>query len=310
MSFTRTPSPTSARKVALITGGTFGIGRATAEGLARKGYQVVLTGRDRNRAETAVRQIQQATGNAEISSLLGDFTLTSEVKRLADRFLEQHQRLDVLINNAGGQFSTRALTPEGFERTWALNHLAYAALTLKLLPVLQQSRPARIVNVASGWYSRNLPWKDLTRERGYHAGVAYLESKLANILFTYALARRLEGSGITVNAVNPGMIDTGLGRGSTGLNQLIQVLLQPLRKSPETGAFPSLHLASAAEVEGITGQFFDKTRFRPTARFTQNPELQDRLWKVTLEQLQMAETGLLSGLNRQQVNPSHPVLHP
>lgn len=309
MSFTQTPSHPTDHKVALITGGTFGIGRATAEGLARKGYQVVLTGRDRSRAETAVGEIQQVTGNARISYLVGDFTLTSEVQRLAEHFQEQHQRLDVLINNAGGQFNTRALTPEGFERTWALNHLAYAALTLKLLEVLQQSRPARIVNVASGWYSRSLPWNDLTRERGFNTGLAYLESKLANILFTYALARRLQGSGITVNAVNPGMVDTGLGRGARGVNHLLQMILHPLRKTPETGAFPSLHLATAEEVEGITGQFFDKTRFRRTAPFTHSLKLQDRLWKVTLEQLQMSETALLSGFNRQHVQGPGAVVH-
>ncbi|GGJ56916.1 SDR family oxidoreductase [Deinococcus roseus] len=277
-------------KTALVTGGTSGIGRATAEGLARNGFQVILTGRERSRAEETVKQLQQHTRNPHISYLLADLSLTSEVQRLGAEVLNRHNTLDVLINNAGGNFSTRQVTPEGFESTWALNHLAYAGLTFKLLPLLQQGSHKRIVNVASGWYARNLPWFDLQGEKRYNVGLAYVQSKLANILFTYALARRLQGTGITVNAVNPGIVDTGIGRNNTGVVRFLHtVLMKPLKRTPEQGAYPSLHLATAAEVAGLTGQFFDKTQFRRTAAFTYDLALQDRLWQVALEHLGLQE---------------------
>ena len=286
-------------KTALISGGTFGIGRATAVGLARQGASVIITGRDKARAEAAVAFIQRESSNANVSYLLADFFRPSEVKRLAEEFTSTHERLDILVNNAGGTFETRQLTPEGFERTWALNHLAYVQLTLSLLPLLEASAPARIVNVASGLYAKTINFDDLNAEKNFSRFGAYLHSKLANHLFSYALARRLAGTGVTVNAVNPGIVDTGLGSDARGVQKLIAFLMTPLKKSPEIGAFPSLYLASSPEVKGISGQFFDKTKFVEPRPITRDHALQDRLWQVSLAQLGLSEPPGLSSPNIQ-----------
>jgi retinol dehydrogenase 12 len=281
----------SPHRVALVSGGTFGIGRATALGLARQGFEVVLTGRDAARAEETVQAIRSASGNPRVSHLLADFFDPSEVKALAQSVAAQHDRLDVLINNAGGTFSERRLTAQGFERTWALNHLAYVQLTLSLLPLLRSSAPARIVparivNVASGLYAGKLDFDNLQGEQTFSVNAAYMQSKLANLLFTYALARRLAGTGVTVNAVNPGIVGTGLGREVTGLNRFISdVLLRPLQKTPEQGAYPSLHMATSPEVAGLNGQFFNKTKFVQTRPVTHDEALQERLWALSLQQL-------------------------
>ncbi len=284
-----TPTVHSANRTALVTGGTFGIGRATALELARQGLAVVIAGRDAARAQAAVADIGRETGNQNVSYLLADFFRPAEVRTLADEFSARHDRLDVLINNAGGTFAERKLTEDGFERTWALNHLAYMQLTLDLLPLLNASVPARIVNVASGLYAKKLDFDNLQSERRYSTFGAYLQSKLANHLFTYTLARRLAGTGVTVNAVNPGVIDTGLGRDARGLNKVISWLLTPLKKTPEEGAFPSVHMATSAEVEGVSGRFFDKDKFVSTAPVTHDEALQERLWQVSLQQLSISD---------------------
>ncbi len=272
-------------RVALVTGGTSGIGRATALALARQGMEVIITGRDASRTQAAVTDLQRQSGNPRVTHLLADFCHLAEVRALAQQLQATHPRLHVLVNNAGGTFDERRLTPDGFERTWALNHLASVELTLTLLPLLRASAPARIVNVASGWYARRLDFTNLQGERRYSAGGAYLQSKLANHLFTLALARRLDGLELTVNAVNPGIVDTGIARDARGLNRLLNALITPLKRSPERGAFPAVHLASSPEVQGINGRFFNKDRFAPTTPITLNEALQDRLWHLSLEQL-------------------------
>ncbi len=235
-----------------------------------------------------MRSIRFESGNSNIVSLKADFFIPELVRALADEFLAQHNRLDVLINNAGGNFTERKRVG-GFERTWALNHLAYVQLTLALLPLLKASAPARVVNVASGWYADKLEWDNLQGERKWGVGEAYFRSKLANFLFTYALAKRLEGTGVTANAVNPGMVDTGISRGLSGLGRVVNTLLKPLKKSVLEGAFPSLYMATAPEVEGVTGQFFDKRKFVSTKPVTYNEAQQGQLWKISLEQLGLTE---------------------
>ncbi len=279
---------TKSSKTALVTGGTFGIGRATAIGLARQGLEVVITGRDQTRAQETVNAIQNETGNPRVSALIADFFSPAQVRALAEEFKRRHAHLEVLVNNAGGTFSERQLIG-GFERTWALNHLAYVQLTLALLPLLKPSAPARIVNVASGWYASSLNFDDLQGEQRFNASAAYFQSKLANHLFTYALARRLEGTGVTVNAVNPGIIDTGISREVTGIGKLLSNLMKPLKKTVEQGAFPSLRMAISPEVEGVTGKFFDKTKFVVPSAAARDETLQERLWHVSLEQLGLAE---------------------
>lgn len=276
-------------KTALVTGGTFGIGRATAVGLARMGAGVVITGRSKVRAEEAVKFIQRQSGSGDVSYLLADFLRPAEVRALAAEFERTHPRLDILVNNAGGTFDTRQLTPECFERTWALNHLAYLHLTLALLPLLEKSAPARIVNVASGVYAGAINFDDLSAERKFSRFGAYLHSKLANHLFTYELSRRLAGTGVTVNAVNPGIVATGLGSDARGVQKLIAWLMKPLQKTPEQGAFPSLYMASSPEMDGVSGKFFNKTQLVEPRPVTRDHALQDRLWQVSLAQLGLSE---------------------
>jgi len=269
-----------------VSGGTSGIGQATVLGLARQGFKVVLTGRNRALAEQTVQSIRQTSGNPQVSFLLADFFDPDQVQELARTLMAEHSRLDVLVNNAGGTFSERRLTSQGFERTWALNHLSYVQLTLALLPLLRASTPARIVNVASGLYATTLDFENLQGERRYNAGTAYLTSKLANHLFTYALARRLMGTGVTVNAVNPGIVGTGLGRETRGLQRFLSdVVLRPLQKTPTQGAWPSIYMATAPEMAGRTGLFFDKTKLAQPRPVTQDVALQDRLWSLSLQQL-------------------------
>jgi NAD(P)-dependent dehydrogenase (short-subunit alcohol dehydrogenase family) len=284
-------------KTALVTGGTFGIGRATATALARQGLEVVITGRDQARAAEAVNAIKLETGNQNVSALLADFFVPSQVKMLAEEFLSNHSHLEILVNNAGGNFTKRKLVG-GFERTWVLNHLAYVNLSLVLLPILKSSAPSRIVNVASGWYASSLDFNNLQGERQFDGQAAYTQSKLANHLFTYALTRRLEGTGVTVNAINPGMVDTGLIRGITGWMRWLIPLMKPLQKTPEQGAFPSIHMATSSEVEGVTGNFFNKTKFVEPTVAARDETLQEKLWKLSLEQLGLSDSDFSSILNQ------------
>ena len=288
-----------AGRTTLVTGGTFGIGLATALELARKGLIIAITGRDAARAQAAVETIRRETGNENVSYLLGDSFRPAEVRALAHEFSAQHDRLDILVNNAGGTFTDRKLTEDGFERTWALNHLAYVQLTLDLLPLLKASAPARIVNVASGLYAKKLDFGNLQGERAFSISGAYIRSRLANLLFTYALARRLAGTGVTVNAVNPGMIDTGLARDTRGLYRAVDWLLKPLKKTPKEGAFPSVHIATSAEVEGVNGRFFDKDKFVVTAPLTYDEALQERLWRVSLRQLGVGDPEFVAAGTRE-----------
>jgi retinol dehydrogenase 12 len=285
------PHPQSANdKIALVTGGTFGIGRATALALAHQGLEVVITGRDTARTRETVAAIQRQTGNQRVFALIADFFDPANVLTLAEEFTLQYPHLDVLVNNAGGNFSERKLI-SGFERTWALNHLAYVQLALRLLPLLKSSTSARILNVASGWYAGKLNFDNLQGEQRFEGNAAYFQSKLANILFTYALARRLAGTNVTVNAVNPGMIATGLEREVKGIGKFLSSLLNPLRKPVEQGAFPSFYMAVSTEVEGMTGLFFDVTKFATTTAITHDQAIQERLWRVSLEQLGLSDWG-------------------
>jgi NAD(P)-dependent dehydrogenase (short-subunit alcohol dehydrogenase family) len=204
-------------KVCLITGATSGIGKATAMGLANMGASVVMVGRDRDRGEAALADIKEKSANASVDLMLADVSSQEQIRRLADDFKEAYPRLDVLINNAGVIRSERITTADGLETTFAVNHLAYSLLTNLLLDVLKASAPSRIVNVASG-EQRNgtIDFDDLQGEKGYKGAKAYSQSKLATVLFTYELARRLEGTGVTANCLHPGVVGTNLGSGVSG----------------------------------------------------------------------------------------------
>jgi NAD(P)-dependent dehydrogenase (short-subunit alcohol dehydrogenase family) len=217
--------PTMDGKTCLITGATSGIGKETAFGLARLGARVVIVGRDPDRTRAAADWIRRETGSEQVSFLLADLSSQSEVRGLAREFKDKYSRLDVLVNNAGGIFTRRETTVDGFERTWALNHLAYFLFTQELLELLKASAPARIVNVASIMHTGGLiDFGDLQGEKSYSGIRAYSQSKLANVLFTYALARRLEGTGVTANCLHPGGVATGFGQNTFGALKLLMRL--------------------------------------------------------------------------------------
>ncbi len=277
-------------KTCLVTGATSGIGRATAAGLARQGALVVIAGRDRARTQDTVDSIRKETGNQQVESLLADFSSLAEVRRLAADFRARHRRLDVLVNNAGAVFMDFGTTVDGFERTWAVNHLASFLLTLELLDLLKSSAPARIVNVASAMHAGRTLDLDNPQEAQTYGIRAYGRSKLANVLFTYALARRLPGTNVTANCLHPGVISTNLmkleGRRVT---KLLMKLVQPFLSSPETGAETSLYVASSPEVEGVSGKYFVKCKAVPSSPVSYDEALQERLWALSLRQ-----TGLLN----------------
>ncbi len=244
-------------KIVLVTGATAGIGLATARELARKGAQVTLVGRNPARLAAVIAQISSQTGNPHLESISADLSTRAGVQLVAHEFKKRHTCLDVLINNAGAFFNSRQLSVDGLEMTFALNHLNYFHLTNLLLDVLQASSPARIVNVASDAHrGQTLDFGNLQLEKGYSGRLAYGRSKLMNVLFTYELARRLEGRGVTANALHPGFVATQMGMNNGRLMQLVMKLVAPLARSPEEGASTSLYLAVSQEVEGVSGRYY------------------------------------------------------
>ncbi|MGE5672358.1 MAG: SDR family oxidoreductase [Mycobacterium leprae] len=274
-----------AGKTCIVTGATSGIGRETALGLARMGAHVALVARDRNRGEATVAAITEQTGNRQVDLLLADLSDQSQVRRLAAEILAKYERIDVLVNNAGLVLKDRQITVDGLERTFAVNHLASFLLTNLLLDRLKASSPARIVNTASeAARIARIDFADLHGERRYAAFRAYGQSKLANILFTYELARRLKGTGVTANCLHPGVVSTGFGVNNQGFWRFAMKLGQPFMISAAQGADTILYLAAAPEVEGITGQYFAKRRPIKSNAESYNEEVARRLWAVS-EQL-------------------------
>src|ERR687894_2416746 len=241
-----------AGKTVLVTGGSGGIGRATALGLATMGGHLVIVGRDRGRAEDAAREIR-AAGGGPVDVFVADLSSQAEVRRVADEVLHALSRIDVLVNNVGGYWNTRHLTVDGLERTFAVNHLAPFLLTNLLLDRMTESAPARVVTVSSYAQAQGrIDFEDLQGEREYSGARAYSQSKLANVLFTYELARRLQGTGVTANCLHPGAVRTNFGSGVSGVFGFMVRVLRPLMISSEKGAETSIYLASSPEVEGVS----------------------------------------------------------
>jgi NAD(P)-dependent dehydrogenase (short-subunit alcohol dehydrogenase family) len=270
-------------KTAVVTGGTSGIGMITARALARRGARVLLVGRDPERTRAVVEKIRPETGGGQIEPLLADLASQAEVRRLAAEVLERAPRIDVLINNAGALFLSRQMTVDAQERTFALNHLAPFLLTNLLGERLKASAPARIITTASAAHAgANIPFDDLQVASGRYRGMtAYSQSKLANILFTYELARRLAGTGVTANAVHPGFVATGFARNNGTGVRVAMTLLRPFTISPEQGAQTLIYLATAPEVEGVTGQYFTKRKPVKSSRQSYDEAAARRLWEVS-----------------------------
>jgi len=274
-----------AGKVVLITGGTGGIGKATAIGLATMGARVGITGRDFDRAEEAVADIRAASGNQGVDAFAADMTSQAEVRRLAAAVLNAYPRLDVLINNVGGFWAHRHPTTDNLERTFALNHLAPFLLTNLLLDRLKASAPARVVTVSSGAQSMGrIDFDDLQGARSYSGQRAYNQSKLANVMFTNELARRLEGTGVTATAVHPGVVRTNFGaEDQAWFFAIISRAVRPLLKTPAQGAETPIYLASSPAVDGVTGQFFANRKPKTANRLASNAEMTARLWQVSAD---------------------------
>ncbi|CAA2105135.1 Rhamnolipids biosynthesis 3-oxoacyl-[acyl-carrier-protein] reductase [Methylobacterium bullatum] len=277
-------------KICLVTGATSGIGYETALGLARAGARVGIVGRDAGRTDEAASRIRGAVPGAVIDVFLADLSSQAEIRRLAAEVRALYPRLDVLVNNAGAIFDTQHLTVDGLERTWALDHLAYMQLTLDLLELMKASAPARIVNVASMAHKRGrIDLEDIDGARRYGALKAYSQAKLGNVLFTAALARRLAGTGVTVNSLHPGVIASGFAGGTGGWFGFGWSLIRPFLRNPADGAATSLHLATSPEVDGVTGLYFSKRRPVPTSSLGRDEALQERVWALSLRQLGRAE---------------------
>jgi NAD(P)-dependent dehydrogenase (short-subunit alcohol dehydrogenase family) len=272
-------------KICLVTGGTNGIGKAAAQALAQMGAAVVIVGRDAQKARRVSEEIKSASGSQNVDYLLADLSSQRDVRRLAGEFKRKYPHLHVLLNNAGGTFATRQLSVDGIEMTFALNHLAYFLLTNLLLDTLKASAPARIINVASDAHSRGkIDFANLQGEHSYSGFGPYGNSKLANILFTTELARRLEGTGVTVNALHPGLTSTGFGQNNPGfLMKIMGAVIPLIARSPAKGAKTSIYLASSPEVQNISGKYFVDCKVTQPAPQAADRAVALRLWDASRE---------------------------
>ena len=273
-------------KTVLVTGANQGIGKAAALALARRGANVTIVSRNEEKGRAAVEDIRSRSGSP-VGLIVADLSSRRDVTRVAAEFKSSHPRLDVLVNNAGVFVPKRHVTVDGVEETWAVNHLAYFLLTRELLDLLKASGPSRIVNVSSDAHRHGtMHWDDLQfGGRRYSAWGAYSQSKLANLLFTYELSRRLEGTGVTANALHPGVVATGFGRTYAGMMSLLYTVGGPFMLTPERGAETTVYLASSADVEGARGQYFARSRPIRSSKVSYCEMSQKKLWALTEEML-------------------------
>ena len=279
-------------KTALVTGANSGIGKATAQELARMGARVVMVSRSEERGREAQEGIQQYSGNRSVDLLLADLSSQAEVRNLAQNFNEHYDRLDILVNNAGVIQRDRTLTEDGIETTFAVNHLAAFLLTNLLSDRLREGDGARVVTVSSeGHRWGGIDFDDLNGNRKYRAFRAYGQSKLANILFTSGLAERMSGTGVTANCFHPGGVRTNFGFNG-GPGAIIFTLMSPFLRSPEEGADTGVYLAASREVEGMTGKYLADRRLKAPSDEAYDKDIQERLWRVSEELTGLSESKL------------------
>jgi retinol dehydrogenase-12 len=271
-------------QIMVVTGATSGIGKVTARGLAARGAEVVVVGRDAKRGADALAEVAAAATGAPPVLLQADLSSQASIRALAAELGRRYPRIDVLINNAGAIYTNRQLTSDGIEETLATNHLAPFLLTSLLRAQLEAAPAGRVVTVASTIHHRGvIDFEDLQSERRYRPMRAYAQAKLGNVLFTYELARKLAGTRVTANCLHPGVIASGFGRNTPGLFNLAIRIAAPFMMSSEDGAATTLHVATAAEVAGITGTYFEKSRASTSSRLSRDPALAARLWQVSAE---------------------------
>lgn len=269
--------------ICVITGASAGIGKATATEMARLGARVVMVCRNRERGRKALVEICHASGSSSVDLLLADLSVQAEVRALASRIASDYPQVDVLINNAGLFRWKRELTADGLEMTFAVNHLAYFLLTLSLLDTLRESAPSRIINVSSAAHrGATMDFGDLQGENKFRGFRAYRRSKLANLMFTYELARRLESTGVTTNAVHPGMVASRFGRPGNGLFSVLFRAAAPLMRSPEEGARTTIYLASSPDLDGVNGGYFVNEKQIESSTASHDTEAAQRLWSESL----------------------------
>lgn len=277
-------------RTVLITGITQGIGRIAAQELAKKRCRLLLVARDATRGAAVVDEIKAQSGNPNIELLLADLSRMADVRKLAQDTKSRTDRLDVLLNNAGALYMSRQLSVDGFEMTFALNHLAYFLLTQELLPLVEQTAnahgSARIINVASNAHFRagQLNFDDLMQEHGYSGFPVYCRSKLANLLFTFELARRLQQRGVlnvTANCLHPGFVASGFGLNNSPLMRVAMKIGSVFAISPEEGAKTSIYLADSPEVQNQTGRYFVKCRPARSSHASNDLDTARRLWEAS-----------------------------
>jgi len=278
-----------AGRVCLVTGANSGIGKETAVGLAELGTKVVMVCRSRERGEAALADIRKRSRSDSVELLLADLASLDSVRALAKEFLEKHESLHVLVNNAGVAMVRRSETVDGFETTFQVDYLSHFLLTNLLLDQLKRSAPSRIVNVSSeSHYGGHLKLEDLQMKRGYGVMKAYSQAKLAQVLFTYELSRRLEGTGVTANCLHPGAVATNIWSRPLGPLSFLGNVSRLFLISPRAGAETPVYLASSPEVDGVTGKYFDKKREKKSSAESYDSELAGRLW---------AESAKMTGLS-------------
>jgi len=270
-------------KVCLVTGATAGIGEAAALLLAKLGATVVGVGRNPSKIDNSTQMIKEKSGNPDIAFLKADLSSQKDVRELAQQYKNQYGRLDVLVNNAGATFAERQESIDGIEMTFALNHLGYFLLTNLFLDLLEKSAPARVINVSSSLHKMGkLDFKDIPFENGYSRSKAYQRTKLANIAFTYELARRLSNQSVTVNAMNPGLVATNVGNAAGGFTAIVKGIVDKIGAiTPEEGARTIIYLASSPEVTGVSGRYFVKENSVPSSKITYDLEFCRRLWELS-----------------------------
>lgn len=278
-------------KKCLVTGATSGIGKVTARELASLGAHVIIVSRNEEKCKKTIREIQQDIGKRALEYYVADLSVQREIRDLVDRFAEQHDSLDVLINNAGALFTSRKESADGIEMTLALNHLNYFLLTNLLLGHLKNAPSARIINVASAAHQgATIDFEDLQKEKKYSGMNVYGQSKLANILFTYELDRRLQDEDITVNAMHPGFVGSNFGKNNGGLLKLAMSIMHIFARSPEEGADTVIHLASSPKVQDISGKYFMDKRQKRSSEESYDEEVAEHLWKVSEELTGLSES--------------------
>lgn len=278
------------RKICMITGANSGIGKATALGLTKMGATVVMACLDQHKGEMTRAEIVDESGNPSVEVMQADLSSQASVRHLAAAFQDKYQQLHVLINNAGVISSQRTVTEDGIEATFAINHLGHFLLTNLLLDTLKASAPARIINVSSSHHKAGkINFDDLQGEEKYNQNTAYCQSKLANVLFTYELDRRLKGTGVTANCLHPGAVRSNFSDGLSGMWAVLWKLSDPLRKSPAQGAETPLYLASSPEVAEISGKYFIDKKPAESSKASYNQADAGKLWQVSAELTKLAE---------------------